>query len=85
MMALFYALDLSIIHKREDDEEFVRKLPILDDHTFFNDVMQELLINEDLPDINESLKWQCPGLRALAIFTLGELKPKFFKEIKYNF
>jgi nuclear pore complex protein Nup205 len=68
MMALFYALDLSIIHRREDGEEFVRRLPIVNDESFFDDVMQELL-NGDAPDTND--KWECPGLRALAIFALG--------------
>jgi nuclear pore complex protein Nup205 len=69
MMALFYALDLSIIHRREDGEEVVRRLPIVNDESFFDDVMQELLINEDAPDVTD--KWECPGLRALAIFALG--------------
>lgn len=69
MMALFYALDLSIIHKREDGEDIVRQLPIIRDDSFFDDVMQELLINDDTPDLSE--KWDCPGLRALAIFALG--------------
>lgn len=69
MMALFYALDLSIIHKREDGEDVVRRLPIIHDESFIDDVMQELLITDEAPDFNE--KWHCPGLRALAIFALG--------------
>lgn len=62
MMTLTYALDISVIHKREDGEEVVRRLPIISDPTFIEDVMQELLANDD---------WQCTGLRSLAVFTLG--------------
>lgn len=70
MMALFYALDLSIIHKREDGEEIVRRLPIIHDESFFDDVMQELQTSDDTSaDAND--RWDCPGLRALAIFALG--------------
>lgn len=71
MMALFYALDISVIHKREDGEEIVRRLPIISDPNFIEDIMQELLVNEDSLDVRESSKWQCPGLRSLAVLVLG--------------
>lgn len=71
MMALFYALDISVIHKREDGEEIVRRLPVVSDPRFIEDVMQELLVNEDAVDVRDSSKWQCPGLRSLAVLALG--------------
>lgn len=70
-MSLFYALDISVIHKREDGEEIVRRLPLINDLNFIEDVMQELLVNEDAADVRDSAKWQCPGLRSLALFALG--------------
>lgn len=70
-MALCYALDISVIHKREDGEEIVRRLPIINDPNFIEDVMQELLVNEDSSDVRENSKWQCSGLRSLVVFTLG--------------
>lgn len=71
MMALFYALDISVIHKREDGEEIVRRLPVISDPHFIEDVMQELLVSEDAADTRESSKWQCQGLRSLAVLALG--------------
>jgi len=70
-MALSYALDMSVIHRCEDGEDIVRRLPIVNDRTFIDDVMQELLVNEDSHEHNDRQKWQCSGLRSLAIFTLG--------------
>lgn len=69
MTALFYALDISVIHKREDGEEIVRRLPIVNDPNFMEDVIQELLVNEDSSDVRD--KWQSTGLRSLAVFALG--------------
>ena len=71
MMALFYALDMSVIHRREDGEDIVRRLPIVSDPNFIEDVMQELLVNEDQSDVRDSAKWQCSGLRSLVVFALG--------------
>ena len=62
VFTLFYALDISVIHKREDGEESVRRLPIISDPNFIEDVMQELLVSDD---------WQCTGLRSLAVMALG--------------
>lgn len=70
-MSLFYALDVSVIHKREDGEDIVRRLPIISDPNFIEDVIQELLVDEDSPEIRDSAKWQCSGLRSLAVFALG--------------
>lgn len=69
MMALFYALDISVIHKREDGEEIVRRLPIITDPSFIEEVVNELLVNEDSSDVRD--KWQSSGLRSLAVFVLG--------------
>lgn len=68
-MALFYALDISVIHKREDGEEIVRRLPIITDPSFIEEVVNELLVNEDSSDVRD--KWQSSGLRSLAVFVLG--------------
>lgn len=71
MMTLFYALDISVVHKREDGEEIVRRLPIVSDQNFIEDIMQELLVNEESPEVRDNMKWQCPGLRALSVLALG--------------
>lgn len=62
-MALLYAFDMSVIHKREDGEDIVRRLPIVSDKNFIEDIIQELLDND--------ASWQIAGLRSLAVFTLG--------------
>lgn len=64
-MALLYALDISVIHKREDGEDIVRRLPIVNDNGFIEEVIQELLMSDD----NDP--WECSGLRSLAVMALG--------------
>ena len=58
--SLLYALDLSVIQKREDGEEVVQKLPIINDPDFIDMVIEQL-----------STEWDCPGLYALTLFTMG--------------
>jgi nuclear pore complex protein Nup205 len=59
-MALLYALDVSVVQRREDGEEVVRNLPIIKDDEFINTVMEEL-----------ATPWECEGLRSLAFFSFG--------------
>lgn len=61
-MALLYSLDLSVIHKREDGEEIVRRLPIIRDPNFIEAIIEELSTNTE---------WECPGLYSLTVFALG--------------
>lgn len=61
MMALLYALDLSVLHNREDGEELVESLPIVSESGFIADILENLL----------NTKWECEGLRALALYSFG--------------
>lgn len=61
MMALLYALDLSVLHNREDGEELVESLPIVSESGFIADILENLL----------NSKWECEGLRALALYSFG--------------
>lgn len=54
-MALLSALDLSILHTREDGEEAVQLLPILSDPNFLTNIMNEFLPAKP--------KWVCEGLQ----------------------
>ncbi|CAH1968892.1 unnamed protein product [Acanthoscelides obtectus] len=62
-MALLSALDLSILHSREDGEEVVQRLPILSDPTYISTI-----VNEFTPD---KPKWVSDGLQALSTFGLA--------------
>ncbi|EEB19194.1 conserved hypothetical protein [Pediculus humanus corporis] len=55
-MALLYALDLSILQRHEDNEEIVKKYPLLADKTFCTTLIREL---------NNTSSWECKGLGAL--------------------
>jgi nuclear pore complex protein Nup205 len=59
-MALLYALDVSVVQRREDGEAVVRNLPLIKDEDFINVVMEQL-----------SSPWECEGLRSLAFFSFG--------------
>lgn len=63
IMALLAALDLSVLHSREDGEEAVQSLPILSDSEYLNTVINELLPSKP--------KWKCEGLQAIASFGLA--------------
>lgn len=62
-MALLSALDLSILHTREDGEEAVQLLPILSDPNYLISIMNEFLSTKP--------KWVCEGLQALSTFGLS--------------
>ncbi|RZC40322.1 nuclear pore complex protein Nup205 [Asbolus verrucosus] len=62
-MALLSALDLSVLHSREDGEEAVQNLPILSDPEYINSVVNELLPSKP--------KWKCEGLQATSTFGLA--------------
>jgi nuclear pore complex protein Nup205 len=66
MMTLLYALDISVIHRREDGEDIVRRLPIISDGGFIEEIIQELIVNEETADA-----WDCVGLRSLAVMAVG--------------
>ncbi|XP_055616153.1 nuclear pore complex protein Nup205 [Toxorhynchites rutilus septentrionalis] len=59
-MALMYGLDMSVIQRREDGEEVVRRLPMVKDAEFIETVMEAL-----------SGAWECEGLRSVSLFTFG--------------
>lgn len=64
LMALLYALDVSVLQKREDGEEFVKRLPIIAEVGFIDAVLDRLTNPNHTP-------WQCDGLRSVAMFTLS--------------
>ncbi|XP_067003269.1 nuclear pore complex protein Nup205 [Anabrus simplex] len=57
-MALLYALDLSILQRRDDIEDAVKNLPLLTEPDFMNSLMKELIPSET--------NWECPGLQGMA-------------------
>ncbi|KAL3284709.1 hypothetical protein HHI36_018857 [Cryptolaemus montrouzieri] len=59
-MALLSALDLSILHTREDGEEIIKSLPILSHRGYLEYVIKEFGPNKP--------KWNCTGLEALSTF-----------------
>ncbi|KAJ8924600.1 hypothetical protein NQ315_000750 [Exocentrus adspersus] len=62
-MALLSALDLSVLHTREDGEEAVQLLPVLSDPNYLISIMNEFLPTKP--------KWVCEGLQALSTFGLS--------------
>ncbi|EAT37498.1 AAEL010526-PA [Aedes aegypti] len=59
-MALMYGLDMSVIQRREDGEEVVKRLPMVKDPEFIETVMDAI-----------SSSWECEGLRSVSLFTFG--------------
>uniref|UniRef100_A0A182QEW4 Nuclear pore complex protein Nup205 n=1 Tax=Anopheles farauti TaxID=69004 RepID=A0A182QEW4_9DIPT len=59
-MAMLYALDLSVLQRREDGEELVRKLPLIQDDQYIDYLMEAL-----------STGWENDGLHALTLFAFG--------------
>lgn len=59
-MGLLYALDLSVLQRREDGEELVRKLPMIKDDLYIDFLMDAL-----------SNSWENDGLHALTLFAFG--------------
>ncbi|XP_044732734.1 nuclear pore complex protein Nup205 [Chrysoperla carnea] len=76
-MGLLYALDLSMLQKNEDEDDFIRKLPLVCDQGLIDALIQELT-----PD---RCKWESEGLQALSIFawglSLATLRLSFFATI----
>lgn len=63
LMALLYSLDVSVLQKREDGEELVKRLPIISEHGFIDAVLDKVT--------NNNTPWQCEGLRSVVMFTLS--------------
>ncbi|CAH0547709.1 unnamed protein product [Brassicogethes aeneus] len=62
LMALLYALDLSILHTREDGEEAVQSLPILSDQNYISAVINEF---------TNKPRWANEGLESVSTFCLS--------------
>lgn len=62
-MAFLSAIDLSVLHSREDGEELVKRLPILSESSFLQTLYEELLPTKP--------KWSDEGLQAAAMFGLS--------------
>lgn len=60
LMALLYALDLSVFHKREDAEVAMNGLPIISEPNFTSDVLDSL-----------EQTWECDELRSIVLFSFG--------------
>lgn len=77
-MALLYALDISILQRHEDNEEIVKKYPLIADKSLVTTLMREL---------NNTSTWECKGLGALTgltwSVTLATIKnlPQHFSDI----
>ncbi|KAI5637335.1 hypothetical protein NE865_09904 [Phthorimaea operculella] len=69
-MALLYALDLSVLHRREDGEELAKKLPLIQDADLIS-----VLLDELTPHPNQSqdtqIQEKTSGVRALCQLALG--------------
>ncbi|CAG9575380.1 unnamed protein product [Danaus chrysippus] len=67
-MALLYALDLSVLHRREDGEELAKKLPLIQDADLIS-----VLLDQLSPPVNQShADDEKPnGLKALCQLSLG--------------
>lgn len=60
LMALLYAFDLSVLHRRDDGEEAVKDLPIVSDPEYAKNVLDCL-----------QAPWDCDSLRSAVLFTFG--------------
>lgn len=63
LFAFLSAVDLSILHVREDGEEVVQSLPILSQNDFFETLLKELAASKGT--------WKSEGLRSVALFGFG--------------
>ncbi|CAH1259504.1 unnamed protein product [Diabrotica balteata] len=59
-MAFLAALDISVLHTREDGEKAVQSLPIFDDPTYVQTIVNEFTLSKS--------KWLSEGLQALSTF-----------------
>ncbi|XP_060535293.1 nuclear pore complex protein Nup205 [Cylas formicarius] len=62
-MGLLSALDLSILHTREDGEEIVQSLPVLSDPSYISAIINEILPGKP--------NWVSEGLQAISTFGLS--------------
>lgn len=60
MMALLYAFDLSALKKRDDGEEVVLHLPLINDSNYAKSIFDTL-----------NKQWESEGLRSIALFAFG--------------
>ncbi|XP_053601965.1 nuclear pore complex protein Nup205 [Plodia interpunctella] len=67
-MALLYALDLSVIHGREDGEELAKKLPLIQDPELISVLLDELSPNQNQTQAQDE---KGGGVRALCQLALG--------------
>ncbi|XP_021914767.1 nuclear pore complex protein Nup205 isoform X2 [Zootermopsis nevadensis] len=64
IMALLYALDLSILQQRENGEQLVQKLPLLAEPDFIRDLIHQL-------PPSGGRGWECSGLQGLVNLAWG--------------
>ncbi|XP_049888015.1 nuclear pore complex protein Nup205 [Pectinophora gossypiella] len=67
-MALLYALDLSVLHRREDGEELAKKLPLIQDPDLISVLLDELTPH---PNQSHDQPEKTSGVRALCQLALG--------------
>lgn len=60
LMSLLYALDVSVLQKREDGEEMVERLPIINEPDFVQTVLDDLY-----------KPWESEELRSIVLFAIG--------------
>lgn len=65
LMALLYAFDVSVVQKREDNEEALLQLPIVNDRTYAEEICEFLSRN------GHDSNWECNELRSVALFSFG--------------
>lgn len=73
VMALLYALDLSVLQRHEDSEQLVRQLPIVSEPGFAQAVWD--VLSGDAPGggggPGAAMQWECEELRALVYYAFG--------------
>ncbi|KAJ0180868.1 hypothetical protein K1T71_002953 [Dendrolimus kikuchii] len=70
-MALLYALDLSVLHRREDGEELAKKLPLIQDPSLLSELVEELSPPQGNANSTQEGQERVPGVRALCQLALG--------------
>ncbi|XP_072935362.1 nuclear pore complex protein Nup205 [Epargyreus clarus] len=70
-MALLYALDLSVLHRREDGEELAKKLPLIQDQDLISVLLDELSPPAQQNQSQDTQDKRASGLRALCQLSLG--------------
>ncbi|CAH2100438.1 unnamed protein product [Euphydryas editha] len=69
-MALLYALDLSVLHRREDGEELAKKLPLIQDPDLISVLLDQLSPPAE-PNQTQDGNKNTNGLKALCQLSLG--------------